>query len=94
MPHKAEPHSGIIGKLTLTFALSLIVISLFAILIYKGSINDALENAENTGPNKELMKLRAYESDQLHSYKWIDKTKGTVQIPIESAKQKVLESYH
>lgn len=38
-----------------------------------------------TSPRTDLRDLRAYEDSQLHNYRWIDKQKGIVGIPIDRA---------
>ena len=42
-------------------------------------------------PVTDLVQMRAREEQQLHSYGWADKQKGTVHIPIENAKQLMLK---
>lgn len=79
---QSEPLSKAIIFYTGIFTVSLIVISLIAVIIYKSEINIALNNSENTAPNKELAKLRNHEAEQFKSYK----------ISIESAKQQVVEN--
>lgn len=42
-------------------------------------------------PVTDLVSMRAREETQLHSYGWVDQQKGVVHIPIENAKQLMLQ---
>ena len=42
-------------------------------------------------PVTDLVQMRAREETQLHSYGWVDQQKGVVHIPIENAKQIMLQ---
>lgn len=43
-----------------------------------------------THPLRDLAGLRAYESETLSTYAWVDKTTGTVRVPIDRAKELLL----
>lgn len=57
-----------------------------------GKVEDMFpEPRLQTLPIPELADFRANENQKLESYKWLDKEKGIVSIPIEEAKKKLLE---
>lgn len=44
-----------------------------------------------TAPRRDLEELRAWEENLAQSYGWVDRSNGTVRIPVESALEIVLE---
>ncbi len=46
---------------------------------------EAERRAKTFGPSEELTRLRATQLDRLHSYRWVDASKGVAAIPIERA---------
>ena len=91
---QTEPISGAIGLWTSFFVVLLVGITVLSILLYKGMIEDSLRKAQDVSHGKEIEELRVYEKTQLTSCRWIDQKRGIVQIPIETAKRKVVEDYN
>lgn len=89
-----EPNVGVSSwVIILTFiCLSIIVGS--GLIYYRTAQSDALNQRELDGKQTvELQKLRQYEADSLQSLRWVDKSKGHVQIPIDLAMELVRQRY-
>lgn len=66
---------------------------IFAAFLYKSTLSSALDNSQLTPKSKELRLLASHEVDRLQSLKWINKEKGTVQIPVNLAMDLVVKDY-
>jgi len=89
-----EPNVGVSSwVLVLTF-ICLSVIVWGGLIYYRSAQSDALDQRELNGKQTvELQKLRQYEADSLQSLRWVDKSKGQVQIPIDLAMELVRQRY-
>lgn len=69
------------------FAASLFVIGSFVFIFYFYQTTRSNEQAKKEwyGSYVPLEQLHLYESEQLHTYQWIDQAKGIVKVPIDIA---------
>jgi hypothetical protein len=77
------------------FAVGLILIGLFFMVnqwLVSGSGSDPEpeEAARSAARVKNLAELHAENAKQLETYAWVDRAKGTVQIPIKAAMQQII----
>lgn len=59
-------------------------------LVTEGAVETDL-GEQPPSPAEQLQDLREYEQSTLESYQWVDRTKGTVRIPIEKAMEIIVE---
>lgn len=91
---KNEPNIGLSWIVVLLTAVVLTVLVLGALIYYKSATSQALNDRELTAkPSDALLALRRYEAEMLGSLKWIDPTKGQLQIPITLAMNLVQKRY-
>lgn len=90
---QTEPHSFAIWISALVTVVTLVAVFLFSIGLFKTGLTNELNAKENTRKPQSIIKMSAYESEQLHTTKWIDKSSGKVQVSIEVAKKLVLDEY-
>jgi hypothetical protein len=80
--------------LIITVGVLLVILTFVLILLLQAGFYraDAEENTRKVvAPrNEELASLRAAQEADLHTYRWIDKEKGHVAIPIERAMAEVV----
>jgi hypothetical protein len=80
-----EPNTLVIAASGAVFALALLA-GIFALQAYYYRAEDD-ENARKVvavAP-EELAQARAQQAEQIHAYRWIDRSKGVVGIPVEEA---------
>ena len=85
MRQTGEPNTLAIVAAGAVFALALVAGILALQAYYSGAEDD--ENARKVvavAP-EELAQARAQQGEQIHSYRWIDPSKGVVGIPVEDA---------
>lgn len=70
---------GILGAV-----LVLVIIIAVQALYYSEQKREDIRKSVAPAP-EELTRLRAEQLEQIHSYRWVDQTKGIVAIPIERA---------
>jgi hypothetical protein len=80
--------------LIITVGVLLVVVTFVLILLLQAGFYRA-ETAENTRKvveprSEELASLRAAQETDLHAYRWVDKEKGHVAIPIERAMAEIV----
>ena len=63
-------------------------------LFYRGTQNTELDRKESSSSYLPLKQLRAYEHEELHTLKWINKDRNNVQIPIDMAIQNIIRRYN
>lgn len=89
-----EPNTGLSWVVIVLTVVFLTLIVLGGLVFYRGAQSDALNTRELLGqPTAELRSLRQTEAEALQSLRWIDKSKGSVQIPIEMAMDSVRQHY-
>jgi hypothetical protein len=89
-----EPNVGISSWVIVLTFVCLVIIVLGALVYYRSAQSEALNLRERNGkPTAELIALRQYEADSLHSLRWIDKANGRLQIPIDLAMDSVRQRY-
>ena len=72
----------------------LVLIVYFGTLYYRASASDMMNARETSGGvSAELAALRSYERETAGTLKWIDKSNGIVQVPIDVAMDLVVKSY-
>lgn len=80
------------GVLLLCAALVLAVGVVLSVAGRLGQAQQEADDARIAARVEKLAKLRAENETALHSYAWIDKDKGVVQIPIERAMELTVEA--
>ncbi|HKP96650.1 MAG TPA: hypothetical protein VJ385_12905 [Fibrobacteria bacterium] len=72
-----------------------ILLTFFAVCIawFKGAKDHELESKQAAFQTTELNQLHAKEGEVLSSYKWVDKEKGRVQIPIAQAMEQIAKEH-
>lgn len=89
-----EPNVGASSWVIVGTFICLIIIVWGGLVYYRSAQSEALDQRELNGQQTvELQKLRQYEADSLQALRWIDKSKGQVQIPIDLAMELVRQSY-
>ena len=99
MPHHSENGGHEMSDFSWTTVLWLIPISVIILLTFfyvgiswfKGAKDTELASKQGEFQTPELNALHAKESEQLGSYKWLDKDKGRVQIPIARAMELIAQ---
>jgi len=90
-----EPNTKRIWLTLFGILFALIITVYFGTLYYRASATDVEGIEEARGSiGSELQQLRAYEAEMAGTTKWIDKEHGIVQIPIDTAIDLVVASYH
>ena len=90
----SEPHSKSIGISIILTAIILVLIGISTVYYYEGTLAEELNSKENEhGAIASLQEVRDYEHLMLNSKKELDSEKGTYQIPIQEAMDKVIERY-
>jgi uncharacterized protein affecting Mg2+/Co2+ transport len=91
---QSNPNSKAIVWSMIITVISLVLTVWAGKIIYNSMSSNELNSKEVTGGGFiSQQELKAYEDDQLHSLKWIDQSKGKVQIPIQTAMQLTLKKY-
>ncbi len=89
-----EPNLGLSWLVIVLTVVFLIIIVWSGLVYYRSTQSDALNLRETQGmPTAELKELRHHEATSLQSLRWVDKTKGQIQIPITMAMDLVLQNY-
>jgi len=76
-------------------AASLFVIASFIFVFYFYQTTRSNEQAKKEwyGSYVPLEQLRLYESEQLHTYQWVDQAKGLVKVPIDIAMVELVKEH-
>jgi hypothetical protein len=82
---RTEPDARRIALLTVTIVVSIIVVCLFVYWWYVLERERAFFREFQQPVWQTLKDVRAYETERLTQYKYIDKAKGSVQLPIDRA---------
>jgi hypothetical protein len=89
-----EPNIGVSSVVIVLTFVFLVLIVWGGLIYYRSAQSDALNQRELDGkPTAELRQLRQSEAASLVSLRWIDKSKGRVQIPIALAMDLVRQRY-
>jgi len=89
-----EPNVGVSSWVIILTFICLTVIVGAGLVYYRAAQSDALNQRELNGKQTaELQKLMQYEAEALHTLRWVDKSKGRVQIPIDLAMELVRQRY-
>lgn len=82
------PFIVLLGVGTIVF----LIAAVFGVQYYYDRVYDQQVYIKVMEPESEaLQELRARENEQLHSYQYIDREKGTVRIPVERAMELLVE---
>jgi len=86
-----DPNTRFIALLGLA-TIVILIAAVFGVQYYYDRLYDEQVYVKVLEPESETLKdLRSRENEQLHSYQYIDREKGTVRIPIERAMQVLVE---
>ncbi|MGE5648183.1 MAG: hypothetical protein ACM336_20590 [Acidobacteriota bacterium] len=91
---RSEPRAGFIAAIGGAIMVLLVLVVL-GVQTYYDHVRDQQIFVKQLEPvSEDLKALRAREAEQLHSYRYIDRAKGTVRLPIERAMDLVVEEAH
>lgn len=82
---RTEPNALKIGLLTVAIVFTIIVVCYAVYYWYVGQLEYTRHMEVEVPIWQETKDVRAYETERLTQYKYFDKSKGTVQLPIEKA---------
>lgn len=82
---RTEPNAGRIALLTVIIVVTIILTCYFVWWWYVWQKETAYQREQAIPIWQELKDVRAYETERLTQYKFIDKTKGVVALPIDRA---------
>ncbi len=82
---RSEPNARKIGMLTVAIVVTIIVVCFFVYWWYVLERERAFFREFQAPVWQTLKDVRTYETERLTQYKFIDKSKGSVQLPIERA---------
>ena len=85
VPPKDGDPRGPMTMVVLAFGSILVFVIILALQALFFNAEEAERRAKTFGSSEELSKLRATQLDRLHSYRWVDASKGVAAIPIERA---------
>ncbi|NDC82374.1 hypothetical protein EB093_01740 [bacterium] len=90
-----EPHTTGVWLTIIGTFLILSIIVYFGSMYYKASASGFQSTREETGSiGTELQQQRDYEAEMSQKTEWIDKDKGTIQIPLDVAMGIVVKKYN
>jgi hypothetical protein len=100
-PHPSENGGHEMSDFSWTTVLWLLPISVFILLVFfavciswfKGAKDHEIDEKQAMLQTTELNQLHAQENEVLSSYKWVDKEKGRVQIPIDRAMELIAKEH-
>lgn len=75
----------------LVSAILLVVVIVVTYLLLKGAATKEMQKKQVSEVPANLIELNTADSTALHSYGWVDKELGKVQIPIEQAKKLLVQ---
>lgn len=82
---RSEPNALKIGLLTVVIVFSIVVVCYAVYYWYVGQLEYTRHMEVEVPIWQETKDVRAYETERLTQFKYLDKTKGSVQLPIEKA---------
>ncbi|MBT5855586.1 hypothetical protein HOH87_03005 [bacterium] len=89
----SEPHISNILLSVAVFLVGMIIIGIISVFLFRGAVSSELIQKNSTGLSLERQQLAATEDEALNDTQWIDKTTGTVQVPISVAMDLVIQDY-
>lgn len=90
---QTEPYMPSIWLTAVVTVVLLAVTILFSIFYFDTTVSEEKNLKEDTGVSLSVSRKRAYESEQLTSFKWTDKNAGLVQVPLAVAKELVIKAH-
>ncbi|MDB5048680.1 MAG: hypothetical protein JWO30_1751 [Fibrobacteres bacterium] len=101
VPHPSENGGHEMSDFSWTTVLWLIPIAVIGLVVFfgisiawfKGAKDRELDEKQSVFQTSELNELHAKEGEILTSYKWVDKDKGRVQIPIDKAMELIAKEH-
>ena len=88
---RSEPNALQIGALTVFIVVTILVTCFAVYYWYVGQLEYTRHNEVEVPIWQELKDVRAAETERLTQYKFIDKTKGSVQLPIERSMELLIK---
>jgi hypothetical protein len=90
----SEPRAGMIAVLGGVIVV-LLVAAVAGVQLYYDHVREQQVFVKQLQPvSEDLKALRAREDSELHSYRYLDRAKGTVRLPIERAMELVVKEAH
>ncbi|HVX67073.1 MAG TPA: hypothetical protein VHA11_10745 [Bryobacteraceae bacterium] len=90
----SEPRAGLIAALGGAIMI-LLVVSIAGVQVYYDHVRDQQVFIKQLEPvSEDLKALHAREDNDLHAYRFLDRAKGTVRLPIERAMELVVQEAH
>jgi len=91
---RSEPRAGLIALLGAGIIIGLVLV-IMGVQSYYDHVREQQIFVKQLEPvSEDLKALHAREATDLHSYRYIDRSKGTVRIPIERAMELVIQEAH
>lgn len=90
---QGEPSVGPLWVTALLTVLLLVVAMGGSYLMFNTTVSMELNEKEKNPIPLAVLKLRTYESEALNTLKWINKSRGEVQIPLSLAQDLVVKAY-
>lgn len=88
---RSEPNALKIGFLTVVIVVGIIVTCYAVYYWYVGQLEYTRRNEVEVPLWQETKDVRAYETERLTQYKYLDKSKGTISLPIEKSMDFLLQ---
>lgn len=88
---RSEPNAAQIGALTVVIVITILITCYAVYYWYVGQLEYTRHMEIEVPVWQELKDLRATETERLTQYKFIDKTKGSVQLPIERSMELLIQ---
>jgi hypothetical protein len=82
---RSEPNALKIGLLTVVIVFTIVVVCYAVYYWYVGQLEYTRHMEVEVPVWQETKDVRAYETERLTQYKYLDKAKGTIQIPIDKS---------
>lgn len=88
-----KPKNGMLFGLVVLTTLSIVIISVAVHQAFEIIIRKEVQRKVLAAPSTTLREVRASEQAMLSEYRWVDRQKGTVRIPLERAKELTLADW-
>lgn len=87
-----EPNANRVNILLILTMVGVGVLFVWSVYFFKSFMSQALVKSDNVYHYK-ITEMKSQQDKELSTLKWLDKTKGTVQIPIDLAMKLTVKEY-